>query len=674
MVGDIIRNSENQFDRIFNGTTVNPCEHCELAVNCIKSRSGCGHMLPVEGTEQFAECYIPDRIAYFECGTQGIADGIGNAYRFNPIKSKYNFKDQFINDDFYEFNDGGWEPVQPVFISAQTGSGKNYFIENTLIPYVKELNYQNKTNFKILIISNRIALKKQIEEHLKRNETGDDDDFKIYSYAENVNVITYQGLLRQRYRLKEQQEGETNGEKYLYVICDEAHFFTSDAMFNADTQEILSAIVETFSNAIRVYMSATPYECLSKIYESEEKTYKGDNDSYNYCQLAFYHFNRDYSPTKIFTYSNNDELLETITESVSKKKKRWLIFIDNKKECGELKNKLNAVLLSDSIAELNGKNPRVYKVSAEKRFEEKLIKIVKNEKLDSNTYVLISTSVLDNGINLNNIDNIVVSDTNPVKCIQMLGRARVQNDKMKTLYLKRFDQKYINQKISNIDVQMEAYHEFDLAFETGSEIKHQAAAEKFFNKYYWGNTEDWENAKHWFGHKYGKFDLYFNSIAKSLAEKRIIFYRFVQKKMDNEAEHNLKIGQWLLEYQLSWLGKDYCEDDDLTFMVKDKAKKQLISFLESCADSKTKFKKYNDTAEDDENIIDLEPDDQMYFRQAFTKLHDSAFGRKDPNKNRIYHAKKINELLISSNLPFKVDDKNKLGWIVVKTGLDNKKK
>ena len=63
--------------------------------------------------------------------------------------------------------------------------------------------------------------------------------------------------------------------------------------------------------------------------------------------------------------------------------------------------------------------------------------MVKNEKLDPDVYVLITTSVLDNGVNLAGIHNIVVSDMSKVKCLQMVGRARVANNgDRKTLYIK----------------------------------------------------------------------------------------------------------------------------------------------------------------------------------------------------------------------------------------------
>ena len=52
--------------------------------------------------------------------------------------------------------------------------------------------------------------------------------------------------------------------------------------------------------------------------------------------------------------------------------------------------------------------------------------------------------------------------------------------------------------------------------------------------------------------------------------------------MDDETrrkEHKNYSGQKYLEYQLSWFGKVYSEDDDITFADKDKAKKAFLAFL-----------------------------------------------------------------------------------------------
>jgi len=89
-------------------------------------------------------CMMSQRyVCQVECDRQRVTEGIGNHYKVE------------VTHDFSirEGIEDRWEPSQPVFISAQTGQGKNYFIEHTLIPYVKELNYTYRTKLKVLILS-----------------------------------------------------------------------------------------------------------------------------------------------------------------------------------------------------------------------------------------------------------------------------------------------------------------------------------------------------------------------------------------------------------------------------------------------------------------------------------------------------------------------------------------
>ena len=92
--------------------------------------------------------------------------------------------------------------------------------------------------------------------------------------------------------------------------------------------------------------------------------------------------------------------------------------------------------------------------------------MVLGEALGRETKVLIATSVLDNGVNFRGIDNIVISDTSKVKCLQMVGRCRVENNNEKiTLYIKRFNKKYIENRIEYLKKQQDAYHSYDLAYD-----------------------------------------------------------------------------------------------------------------------------------------------------------------------------------------------------------------
>lgn len=659
MIGDFDRSLDEKFERIEKDripTNYNPCDNCELSEKCPqRHRSEDECSLPFYAMKEFDTCYMPYGIVRVECGTKNVTDGIGNDYKINP--------DYYLSDIEYdcEINERGWEPAQPIFISAQTGSGKNYFVEKTLIPYVKNLNLEYKANFKILIISNRLALRKQIENHIDDKYNIDD----IHQYNGCAHVITYQGLLRMEQRLKKQQKKK--GEQYIYVICDEAHFFTSDAMFNPQTRRILSSIVGLFKKSIRVYMSATPYECLNYIAEQESIHLNKAIDELEQFQLAFYHFDRDYTYLNINAYSQIDELYDIIINSVEKKEK-WLICVDNKTKCSSIKNSL-----AKRFSEKSSSDEKILVVDAESKNDEKFISLLKNEKLDKETNILISTSVIDNGVNLNNIDNIVISDTNMTKCIQFVGRARTDGT-TKNLYIKRFDDKQIKHIILDYETYQEAYHSFDLAYDSNSSVNHEYL---FLSRYYDNQEKDWRTAKLLFGRAFNEpGKLYVNEIARSLVNMRVDAYRLILEEMECEGSEDADgshIGQGYLEYQLSWFGKVYCEDNDVTFKDTEKAKAALLSFLKSCSTGGVVYEseKQSDKrlAKGDNKDNDIQYGDREAFKKEFAKLYDEAYGREDKNISRAYDLKKIKDLLQKRDLPFEIESKH--GWTVIECEKEN---
>lgn len=421
-----------------------------------------------------------------ECGRCSVTEGIGDHFKIETN----------VDGNIKTGTDEKWEPAQPVFISAQTGQGKNYFIEHSLIPYVRNLNYRNGTRQRVLILSNRLALQLQIKHRLNGNDDSD-DDAKIYHYKESVDVMTYQSVLHNEKSLKKRQK--MAHARYIYVICDEAHFFTSDAMFNPYTCKILSTLVRLFHDAIRVYMSATPYDCLEYIIKEESNYEWLLNQTKPYHEqlsstMVLYHFKRDFSYLDIKIYAEFSELYEIIVKSVYQKKERWLFFIDDKEKSAKIKEQLLGC--AAEYADQNGaklKAGMVLAVDADSKKDDVYMKIVSNEELGKDTYVLIATSVLDNGVNLNNINNIVVSDMSKIKCLQMVGRAWVSdpNDR-KTLYLRRFGSGYVDDRITAFRKQQDAYHRYDLAYGEMRDIMQSRGRSEyqFLNKYYNGNVKD----------------------------------------------------------------------------------------------------------------------------------------------------------------------------------------
>ena len=95
---------------------------------------------------------------------RNIEDWNGNTIGLNKYKDinlEFYYSDEHKRlSDFINYKMmSGWNSKTPIFISAQTGAGKNYFIQHTLLETLENNNSQAKDQ--ILILSNRIALNRQ---------------------------------------------------------------------------------------------------------------------------------------------------------------------------------------------------------------------------------------------------------------------------------------------------------------------------------------------------------------------------------------------------------------------------------------------------------------------------------------------------------------------------------
>ena len=256
------------------------------------------------------------------CGSSRVSDGIGDCFKISMMHD-YKLDGYRIEvDEDNRIGDralGKWKPTQPVFISAQMGAGKNYFIENVLLEHVRDLNHSNRIRKKVLLLSNRLALSLQIRDRLNQGDyyKEQDEEQEIHPWKPDADVMSYQSFLNNLDRLRVVQGNQDKkAPHYIYIICDEAHFFTSDAMFNPNTERILTGVITTFQNAIRVYMSATPYECVDYIMD-RERDYTTIPDAY-FPTLSFYHFKHDYSYLDIKYFSDIDGIKGVVEKSGSK--------------------------------------------------------------------------------------------------------------------------------------------------------------------------------------------------------------------------------------------------------------------------------------------------------------------------------------------------------------------
>lgn len=238
------------------------------------------------------------------------------------------------------------------------------------------------------------------------------------------------------------------------------------------------------------------------------------------------------------------------------------------------------------------------------------------------------------------------------KCMQMVGRARVSDiSDRKTLYMKRFCADEVDKRIKNLRKQQDAYHSYELAYDKNGNAC-SPGVYQFFNKYYSGEEGDWKDAKHWFGISFEETKWYLNEIAQSFVEKLIPQYQYIFDEMEEEKNDCKSFeGQKYLENQLSWFGKKYFEDDDITYADKEKAREEFLAFLESYAEKGTEFVAEGERGE---------------FTEKFIELFDVAFKKSDKN-SRQYGAKKMNIMLEEQNIDYKIDGKPQVGpWTVTR--------
>ena len=333
-----------------------------------------------------------------------------------------------------------WHCFKPVFIYAQTGTGKTSFNHQIL-------NRSLQRGEKLLFLSNRRSLLAQQQQTFANDELlyrGISQPKRILNESlteKGKNGFTQIGsVTMQLYQNLVDPKAISDWSNFKYIICDECHFFTSDATFNKFTDEILENIINYGSNAIRIYISATITTAFAPIafneYLSLQRRY-GQNAR---MQICFYHLAKvDYSYIKdIYTYSNLLDLKNRIKETY--KTEKWLIFVASKEKG---KN-----LLTTLIDEGVSKSDCSFIFSSQTN---DTMEVKKNltETESFKERILITTATLDNGINVNDesVKNIVIDDIlDRNEFMQMLGRKRIDANQYINLHIK----KYSNQQVRSV--------------------------------------------------------------------------------------------------------------------------------------------------------------------------------------------------------------------------------
>ena len=329
-----------------------------------------------------------------------------------------------IEEDYKNWLPRGVERHQKasrIFIESPTGTGKSSFILDKLFPFAAESNYN------VLYLANRSALNQQIKNALARKLEvkgkikKDEATFYLPGSFCCLTVINYQAISLNPTAL------ETFLNDYAYIVFDEAHFFVEDSLFNAKTGLLLKLVLNESPDAVWIFLSATLDGSEDLLLTAADKIQPNNLVDANLNKVVFKEhcivYKNNYQ-SAVYTpsfFRGIDDLMPVINRTAGEK---WLIFISSIQRGKALQQRIKketgrkAVFLSSE----NKADKRWKTLSTEERYDED---------------VLITTKVLDNGVNISDkgVRHIVIPFCDQTEFMQMLGRRRTDEGERVYLYV-----------------------------------------------------------------------------------------------------------------------------------------------------------------------------------------------------------------------------------------------
>ena len=311
-----------------------------------------------------------------------------------------------------------WERTQIIF-DGGTGTGKTYFILNRLG------NYAKQANRKILYLCNRSELKYQICCKVKQ-----------LRLQNTIWVMTYQDL-------QNKLKSHKTIPYYEYIIADECHYFTNDALFNEYT-DLSYKYLEEQKACVVIYISAT-----AKVFFNWIKRQKQITDDH-YFLIA-----KDYSYVHSVCFYEKKQLIPKIDEILETEgNSKIIVFCNSIDRMLELHKKYGD--LANYCASKNAS--KVKDICEEKSIYEHPDGTVTFDKR-----ILIATKVLDNGIDIKDaaVKHIFSEILDADSAIQALGRKRkISENDTCTFYLKNYSGQAIQGMLNTNDYQLDPVIEY----------------------------------------------------------------------------------------------------------------------------------------------------------------------------------------------------------------------
>ncbi len=331
--------------------------------------------------------------------------------------------------DLIEDKYKSWKDTR-IILDGGTGSGKTYFVLNKIGKYAKECNC------KILYLCNRSKLRDQTY-----------GDIKKLKLQDTVIVMTYQSLQN---RIKHKD----TFPHYDYIIADECHYFTNDALFNEYTDLSYKYLKHQSKNVV-IYISATAKVFFHWMKQKEivtQEHYFSIPKDYSYVDKVYFY-------DKKYLIPQIDKILEEEKDS------KIIVFCNSITRMLELYKKYENQ--ADYAASQNA-------VKVKDICNEKCVYEHKDGKVTFDKRILVTTKVLDNGINIKDkkVKHIFSEILDADSAIQALGRKRrTSEDDTCTFYLKNYSGQAIQGLINANEYQLKPVMTYRIKYD------------EFLNKY-----------------------------------------------------------------------------------------------------------------------------------------------------------------------------------------------
>lgn len=495
-----------------------------------------------------------------------------------------------------------WKKGDVVRVQAQTGTGKTLMITGN--DKVKGMIDRMEDYEELIYICNRIELKRQIKLDLLKKYNLEiptiieelDNKKKI----KNITITSYHAIA---YRELEKiyNDKDYSLDKYSYIVCDECHFFTADGDFNNKTRLAYKSLVKTrHRNAIKIFISATMDEVANAI-DKVMKEYKLDIFKKNTIHTYSTGIDYSYLNTKYFTKIS--DIITLIKNDKSNDK--WLVFVTSKSNGKDILDKLTSYNISSELIISGTNNKESKNITTESKF---------------NCKVLITTKVLDNGVNIKDVDvkNLVVMANDKTTFLQEIGRIRFRIDNAPNinLYIYVSNKRVFNTFINK--VYEPKFNSYNLFVDNKKEFekKYDNDLSKVYDDIFYREV----NTNKYKVNKFGLVRLFRDmSFAKDMLEK-----------LENDKFAFIK-------EQLSWLGLEdtFSKENLIENVAEDSNLELLKNFLDNAYKNDERFTKEYFLSKMDEFInadeslrIELNKIDGGKSRKKGMKAYNDLFSNK----------------------------------------------